>query len=158
MSIRNIGHGGLTGRISSPNSGTMTASCRGRGIPFSSSLPCGASANKVSKKEAMSSAGWKNWIQRTSSLPSFQKRCGVFCWHADRVSSAQLAALPGNLEDERPRDDLGPALLHGVDVDGLSFRGRRVHGLGAQQLGAKLDEGHLLTSTRIRDLLAFVRH
>jgi len=77
---------------------------------------------------------------------------------ADRVSSTQLAALPGNLEDERPRDDLGPALLHGVDVDGLSFRGGRVHGLDAQQLGAKLDEGHLLTSTRIRDLLAFVRH
>jgi hypothetical protein len=45
-----------------------------------------------------------------------------------------------------------------VDVDGLSFRGGRVHGLDAQQLGAKLDEGHLLTSTRIRDLLAFVRH
>jgi hypothetical protein len=66
------------GRISSPNSGTITASCTARGMPFASSLSCWASANIVSKNEAMSSAGRKNWIERASSLPSFQNRCGVF--------------------------------------------------------------------------------
>jgi len=69
----------------------------------------------------------------------------------------QPAALAGNLEDERAGDDLGPALLLGVDMDGLSFGTGRIDGVGAEQLGAKLDKGHLLASTRVRDLLAFVR-
>ena len=67
MTVRISGHGGLAGRISSPNSGTITASCNGRGIPLSSSFPCCTSANIVSKNEAMSSAGRKNWMERTSS-------------------------------------------------------------------------------------------
>jgi hypothetical protein len=78
--------------------------------------------------------------------------------YPDRVSSTQLAALAGNLEYERPRDDLCPALLLGVDVDGLSLGARRIHGVDAEQFGAKLDEGHPLAGTRVRDLLAFVRH
>jgi hypothetical protein len=75
---------------------------------LSSSLPCWASANKISKKLAMSRAGRKNWI--------------------------------------------------GVNVDGLAFGTRRVNGLDAEQFGAKLDERHPLAGTRVRDLLAFVRH
>jgi hypothetical protein len=59
-------------------------------------LPCCASANKVSKKEAMCSA-----------------------------------------------------LLLGVDVDGLSFGTRRVHGVDAEKFGTKLDECHPLASTRV---------
>jgi hypothetical protein len=67
-------------------------------------------------------------------------------------------ALAGDLEDERPRDDLGPALLLRVDVDGLSFRGGSVHAVDAEQLGAKLEERHPLAGARVGDLLAFVRH
>jgi hypothetical protein len=53
VKARSTGHGGLTGRISSPNSGTITASWRSFGIPLASSSPMFARAEMVSKKSAM---------------------------------------------------------------------------------------------------------
>jgi hypothetical protein len=78
--------------------------------------------------------------------------------HGDRVSNAQLVTLAGDLEDERPLDDLCSAHLLGMDMDGLSLRGGWVHALDSEQLGAKLEKRHPLAGARVRDLLALARH
>ena len=66
--------------------------------------------------------------------------------------------LASDLKDQRPRHDLRPTLLLWVDVRRLALGSRGIQTLDEEYLLAQLDEGHPLTSSRVRDLLAFERH
>src|SRR5579884_1928792 len=80
----------------------------------------------------------------------------------DRLPRAEAPLSPVDDEPQRARDDLGSALLVGVDVQRLDDAARRIDGLDPQQLAVRVgtseEEAHALAGARVADLSVLLAH
>ena len=110
---RRSGQGGVTGRISSPNSGTRRASCSGLGIPLGVELVGGGEGEERFEEGGRVEGGLEE-LDRGRTPRRRRSRSDVGCPAGSRSSRrGQSALAPVDLEDERAGGDLAPLVCRG---------------------------------------------